>query len=482
MDTACTDPDTCDPNGFCQPNNEACAAVTNSALCEFDVSPKGICAIGEIAVDASGEPITMDSQSTVGCGDDSDCTGIDAAATCIPENQFRMQFTPDGKNWPAWKISNTNPGQFFYNAIVSRTQPQTCDDQGGDVFECSHTGLPCTVATVEDDCPEPEPACDPALDRETLEIRVPYSFITQGAQPAHVYDGALTSTGPDENDFLCFVPPDNALAAFPAVLTAEDWANGGVAPAVPAPSGPDWQWVCEMPYVNLEGTPDQMGFCTLRLIDLEFPESCQLYVNLHLDLAWKGPQTDLNPRDGIPDRYEPDTFAGASPWGTYHMWKKGTEIRAVTDCKDYNFSHLEDSTSTGFTDRVQNLNVVKKPAGVYGVVEISSAEEGVAGVPLSLIHPTNGVVATGETDEDGYYLIEYKHKGKATIYTVQLEDGSQLKGAVTLTGNGFAELNFDLTTQTATSPGDDGSSGGGGGGGGKPGKWATASSAGGGGE
>lgn len=43
--------------------------------------------------------------------------------------------------------------------------------------------------------------------RETLEIRIPYPFVTQRAQSVHVYDGSLTNIGPDAEDFCASFRP-----------------------------------------------------------------------------------------------------------------------------------------------------------------------------------------------------------------------------------------------------------------------------------
>ena len=77
-DNACTDPDTCKGGeNTCLPNNTACSFVTNSELCSFDY--------------------------------DSTLNG----------RQFNAIFTPDPQLWPGYKLNATNPGQFYYNAIVT---------------------------------------------------------------------------------------------------------------------------------------------------------------------------------------------------------------------------------------------------------------------------------------------------------------------------------------------------------------------------
>jgi cysteine-rich repeat protein len=143
---ACTDPDTCE-DGICQPNNIPCSFVTSSSLCPFDVEPR-------------------------------------ACANDIPK--FRVAFTPDVKNWPAYKQNATNPGQFYYNLIY--------DGKVGD----------------------------------TLRIFIPWPFVTQGARPVHVYDA--NSTVIEDG---CFLPCFNSTSACGALssvgtqISLADWVNGG---------------------------------------------------------------------------------------------------------------------------------------------------------------------------------------------------------------------------------------------------------------
>ena len=297
--------------------------------------------------------------------------------------------------------------------------------------------------------------------------------MTHGATPIHVYDASIVNTEPDgvcvddasgiNGDACdltafpgtgcdtgstcsgqCFVPPNTSLESFDNELAIGDWFS------TTDPAG----WVCD----QLDKTaPNQMGFCTLT-VTATYPDSCQIYINAHLDYGLKGPKTDWNPMEGNPDRYDAGDL---SPWGSADALVDETNSSiipkpiGIKDCQDLNFSHEELGTSAQFGDTVQNLNEFKRPAGAFGLVQTSSDGEGISGAGLSLVHPSNGVVQTGETDEDGYFLLNYKHKGKPTVYTITLDDGSELTGEAPLKGNGFVEVNFDLTTGTATTETDE---------------------------
>jgi hypothetical protein len=60
---------------------------------------------------------------------------------------------------------------------------------------------------------------------------------------------------------------------------------------------------------------------------------------------------------------------------------------------------------------------------------------------------TNEVVVQGTTDEDGYYVLPYQHKGKRALYLISLWGaGTPMDQLIELQGNGWAEVNFDAST------------------------------------
>ncbi|NDV62865.1 HYR domain-containing protein [Puniceicoccales bacterium CK1056] len=147
---------------------------------DFDTSPASL-GVATAVDNCSDDPLTVDYvDEVIGDGPSeirrtwfaTDCSGnlgtsvqritcvtgneVTDSSLCIfdrdPENDFeqdfRLLFTPDVKHIPAYKISSTNPGQFFYN-----------------VFYLGEPG-----------------------DEVNLEICIPYPFITHGASPVHAYD------------------------------------------------------------------------------------------------------------------------------------------------------------------------------------------------------------------------------------------------------------------------------------------------------
>jgi hypothetical protein len=103
-------------------------------------------------------------------------------------------------------------------------------------------------------------------------------------------------------------------------------------------------------------------------------------------------------------------------------------------------------------DSIQNDNTRKKKPGVGGVMKYAGQESPAKKLWVELYSPTNSLVASGKSDEDGYYQIAYKHTGKAATYKVRLSRNSQRNTGCTqeksasLKGNGLAEVNFSDST------------------------------------
>jgi hypothetical protein len=400
-DNDCTDPDTCNGFGFCDPNNSACASVTDSALCLFDVSPKGVC-VDRKTGERGG---SCNSDDGRGCGEGEDC---------VDEQQFFLNFTPEGA--PGYKLNAEMPGQKYYNLIYG--------EQG------------CTVG-----------------ETVTLTIKLPYPYVTHGAMPVHVYD-ALNVGNANGTD--CFAPPEEALGAYGLEISLDHWLE----PIANNATGFDASNL----YLNCEAVNgiDLVGerYCTYK-VTATLPESCQIYINTHLEWGLVGKWKDGNLYDGHYDRYL--ASGDTSEWGSQHALMRNPRNGnaagiAISDCKPHTFSHWEpDALLTdpaNFTDSIENLNLFKRIRGVFGFVfEIigDPADENYLGQPeLTVELWQNGqLVITAQTDEDGYYWFDYRHKGKEAEYTVILKDadGNELNSqTVTLKGgNAYSEVNFDLT-------------------------------------
>ncbi len=150
--------------------SDACGEVTISST---DSEPTGDCPRSIIrtykAVDDCGNEATCDQTITQLCPSlvtsSSLCT-FDVDQTC--EDAFRLAFHQRPDSPSLWRITNSNPGQFYYNVFVTGNQGDPVD----------------------------------------MAINIPYPFVTHGAQPIHVYSD-YTVTGSEESGY-CLVPGTGA--------------------------------------------------------------------------------------------------------------------------------------------------------------------------------------------------------------------------------------------------------------------------------
>jgi hypothetical protein len=91
---------------------------------------------------------------------------------------------------------------------------------------------------------------------------------------------------------------------------------------------------------------------------------------------------------------------------------------------------------------VYSQNSFKRDPGIAGLV-LNSSDEPVKNVEVLIYGPTGELLATMYTDEDGWYMWQYKHKGKWADYTVELP-AYNLAQTVTLKGNAFVIVDFTV--------------------------------------
>src|SRR5262249_39830955 len=84
--------------------------------------------------------------------------------TGLAEKQFHRLLTQNSQTFPKYQDNSTNPGQFYWNVNVGGKQGQVVH----------------------------------------VKLTVPWPFVTQGAQPIHVYDGVTLKDIGGGN--FCFVP------------------------------------------------------------------------------------------------------------------------------------------------------------------------------------------------------------------------------------------------------------------------------------
>jgi uncharacterized repeat protein (TIGR01451 family) len=238
---------------------------------------------------------------------------ITSSSLCEFGETFKLIFTPDIQNDPGYyRLSASNPGQFYYNLFY-------IVEAGG-----------------------------------SIDVDIPYPFVTRGAMPVHVYGGVFIQDG--GNDEVCFTPT-NEIAAFGSTLTIDDYSG-------------------DFYTITIEGLPEG-----------EF-----VYVNIHLDYGlkktygWqKGNDDALADENAYPDILDGTTYTFNSP------------------------------DITGSEDSIENINTFKRIKGFGGMV-VDSDGDGVAGEQIQLLGPDGSLIETMTTDENGWFWSEYVHKGKTADY------------------------------------------------------------------
>jgi hypothetical protein len=330
-------------------------AVTNSSLCSFDTNP---------------DPT-------------------------VPGRQFKRLFTQDALNMPYYRLTATNPGQFYYNLSLSGTP--------GDVVH--------------------------------IALTLPWPFVTQGARPIHVYDsvGLQSATGgPSTPDDFCFVPGNETQVINKHVVLASNTLPSNTVQygAISVPGG---------------GYPKT----AILEFDITIPATGFAYVNQHMDDGLKGPKVDVT-GDGVAD----SLYYGNLKDNAVYPTSTGPNVGKVLIPELFNHTFSVAWTGGavgGGSDTVQNDNEFKKNTGVAGRVTSDSTGDGIAGLTVQLFEgptATGSPVFTATTDADGWYVMAYKHKGKETTYTVKVVTNVQAltpnPATTTLKANGFAEVNFVL--------------------------------------
>ena len=163
----------------------------------------------------------------------------------------------------------------------------------------------------------------------------------------------------------------------------------------------------------------QMGSTTTVSVTLPSLTGGIAYINIHLDYGLKK-QTNLG-KDGNNNAIDATSKAIVVP-----------------DKQAYTFT---DSTPGG--DVTQSENVFKKDPGIAGLVLKSGSNDPVPNVTVQIYDASNKLQATLTTDQDGWYMWQYKYTGKAATFTVKLPAYAQSQ-TVTLKSNGFATASFTL--------------------------------------
>jgi hypothetical protein len=240
---------------------------------------------------------------------------------------------------------------------------------------------------------------------ETIVVTLPYPFVTQGANPVHAYSSL--SIGP----YGCFVPVNDISSKFT------------VSPTVVILDG-SYDALGETKTITLTANEDYTGF---------------VYVTVHLDYGLKKNVGKLSP-----DASKNAVIAGTLP-----------SIVVIPENGPYAFTASGPDGPIG-SDTVRNTNVFKRDPGFGGLV-LDMEGYPVKGVKVQVyLGTTTTCIGTVYTDEDGWYMLNYKHTGKATTFTVKMgvtigETTYTKWESVTVKANGFAVVNWIVPTLLKTS-------------------------------
>ena len=275
--------------------------------------------------------------------------------------QYRQIFTQNST--ATYKLTATNPGQFFYNVFYPATP--------GTSF--------------------------------SLDIKVPYPFVTQGAVPVHV-QASVSKTTIDGKE--CFVGSQDVTSSF--TITAAGSLS---------PSGAS--------IIKLADYSSQaFGSVVTVTVSGQVPASGLAFITIHLDYGLKA-------TTGYIKTYTngADATAGGG--------------KLIPDLQPYNFAVSGPLTDT---QTIESENVFKRERGFAGLVYNLSLQ-GVQGVSVQIRDNNNNLLGTVVTDADGFYTFPYKHTGKQATFTVKILGYGDPYQAVSIKSNQFVWVpDFEINT------------------------------------
>ncbi len=226
----------------------------------------------------------------------------------------------------------------------------------------------------------------------TFNVTLPYPFVTQGANPIHAYDWVtVTSCG----DRQCLVP-GNAFFVDSQVVKLMNYGKPAAAQKV---------------------VP----------VTLTVPASGVVYLAIHLDYGLKG-------SSGFTKNYYDDAVDCATG--------KKILIPNHGTC-EFSVAGAQSGSAS-----IQNYNTFKRIPGVAGLVQYKATGNPVMGAEVTLANAKRVPVGASTTDEDGFYMIPYKHTGKvATYYLTLITPAPELyttTRATKLKANSFVRVDFTV--------------------------------------
>jgi len=262
--------------------------------------------------------------------------------------QFNLIYIQDAHNPGTYELVTSNPGQFYYNVFYN----------------------------------------GPAGSPVTLQIRIPYPFITHGAVPIQEFGQVgFTSQG-------CFIPSDqlSGFTATPSTIALSSY------------------------------TPQAMGSFVTVTVSGTVPSTGLVYVTIHLEYGFKGVTgyTDVSN-----NAINTDTS------------------KNVPQLQSYTFSfNTAVGVPQGDSQTVQSENIFKGCAkGFCGMVMDSSGTP-TSGATVQVFSSSGQLISAVQTDMDGFYMIPYTLLGtNLATFTIAVP-AYNLQQTVTLALDAFTVTNF----------------------------------------
>jgi hypothetical protein len=345
----CTD-DSCDAVNGCQHANNTAPCDDGLFCTKTDTCSEGTCSVH------SGDPCEDGPTCDNVCNEEADnclttCSLVTSSSLCPFDvdtstedvSDFRLIFTPD-QSVSISKLHASNPGQFVYNVLLV-------------------DGL-----------------------SDSIEINIPYPFVTQGAMPVHIYDSVTVDPSG------CFIPGNEITSEF---------TIGGV-PVIESPAT-----------INVSG-----------------PYTGLVYIWVHLDYG-------LKKSTGYSKVYDMCDLTSLTDNDADGNIANGNID--VCDNGSYTFSNSETDPDT-----IKNINAFKRNPGIGGTLLGSYANDPIPNVKVQIYDSTGAkLLATVYTDEDGWYMWQYKYTGKSATFVVKLP-GLKLLQQVTMKSNRFVLVDFTV--------------------------------------
>ena len=242
-------------------------------------------------------------------------------------------------------------------------------------------------------------------DAFSLTITIPYPFVTQGANPIQVHNSFTTTSAG------CYLPGPS-LPGFTITTTG--------------------------------GTKSASGYDTIVLGDYS-PQAIGSFTTVKVSGKVPAADTTVNPGVGLAYvtihlDYGLKKTTGWTKSGDSLLTAINATYGNITSPQAYAFKVGGDITDS---QNPTSINNFKKSVGTAGFTLKTLTENPVRNVTVELRDAKKALVGSAVTDEDGYYMINYKYTGKAATFYVNVP-ANKLSKQITLKANGFVIVDFPM--------------------------------------